>query len=269
MNKPLPHPDIRPMDRLLHIMSELRSDHGCPWDREQTVKTLKPFLIEEAYEVLEAIDSGDPQKHKEELGDLLLQVVFHAQLRQEEGLFNFEDVATAISDKLVRRHPHVFGDVQVSGSGDVLKNWDAIKKAEKTSAAEDTSVLSGVPQAMPSLMKAHEIQKRVARAGFDWETPEQAFAKIHEETAELQNAMAQGDKSRIADEMGDLLFSVVNVSRKLGIQAEEALQGTLAKFTRRYRAMERRIVVSGRDSKTMTLAELDQEWDAVKAEEQS
>jgi tetrapyrrole methylase family protein/MazG family protein len=267
MSKHLPQPDVRPIDRLLHIMAELRSDHGCPWDREQSIQTLKPFLIEEAYEVLEAIDSGDAQKHRDELGDLLLQVVFHAQLRNEEGAFGFEDVAAAISDKLVRRHPHVFGDTKVSGSGDVLKNWDAIKKGEKAAAAEDTSVLSGVPRAMPSLMKAHEVQKRAARAGFDWDKVEQAFAKIREETEELEKAMVTGDKTHVTEELGDLLFSVVNVSRKLGIQAEEALQGTLAKFTRRFRDVERRIAASGRDMKACTLEELDREWDAVKADE--
>ena len=254
--------------RLLGIMAALRDPRsGCPWDVQQDFASIAPYTIEEAYEVADAIGRGDLDDLREELGDLLLQVVFHARMAEEQGAFDFGDVVAAICAKMIRRHPHVFGDTKVSGSGDVLKNWDSIKKGEKAAAAEDTSVLSGVPRAMPSLMKAHEIQKRAARAGFDWDKVEQAFAKIREETGELEQAMVTGDKSHVTEELGDLLFSVVNVSRKLGIQAEEALQGTLAKFTRRFRDVERRIAASGRDMKACTLEELDREWDAVKEAE--
>jgi MazG family protein len=256
-----------PIQRLRDIMARLRGPGGCPWDREQTLQTLKPYCIEEAYEVLDAIDSGDPDKHREELGDLLLQVVFHSQLRAEEGAFTFDDVANAISDKLVRRHPHVFGELKVEDSAEVLRNWDEIKRKEKAGAGESPSVLSGLPKALPALAKAQEVQKRAARVGFDWSKDAQVLDKIEEEVRELREAIASGDTAHIREETGDLLFSVVNLARRLKVHAEEALHGTTGKFIRRFQHVEQRVAESGREMKACTLEELDVFWDEAKAEE--
>ncbi len=255
-----------PIDRLLDIMATLRSENGCPWDREQDLTTLKPYLIEEAYEVLDAIDRGDVNQHKEELGDLLLQVVFQSQITMEDGQFAFDDVANAISDKLVRRHPHVFGDLAVSGSDEVLRNWDAIKREEKAEAGKSESVLDSVPRALPALMRAHELQKRAARVGFDWPDAADVLPKLDEELAEVKEAIASGDAPAVAEELGDLLFAVVNFARKKGLRSEELLQAANMKFSQRFHEVEAKASARGLDMNRMNLEELDALWDEVKAE---
>ncbi|HNX35251.1 MAG TPA: nucleoside triphosphate pyrophosphohydrolase [Kiritimatiellia bacterium] len=254
--------------RLYDVMKRLRAPGGCPWDREQTLQTLKPCLLEETYELLEAMDGQDLALHVEELGDVLLQVVFQCAIREEEGLFTFDGVAEALAEKLVRRHPHVFGDVVADSSGQVLRNWEAIKQTEK-GKAPDRSAIDGVPGTLPALLKAQRIQSKAARVGFDWEDATGATEKIEEELAELKEAVAAGDKAMMAEEMGDLLFSAVNYCRFLDVDAESALEGTTKKFARRFREVERRIRGQGRALKECTLAEMDAVWDAVKAEERA
>ncbi|MBP7831352.1 MAG: nucleoside triphosphate pyrophosphohydrolase [Kiritimatiellae bacterium] len=258
-------PGGRPIDRLRGIMQILRSEKGCPWDREQTLPSLRPFLLEECYEAMDALDSGDRTRLCDELGDVLLQIVFQAQVASEEGSFNFDDVATAISDKLVRRHPHVFGEVKVSGSSEVVKNWEAIKKGEKGPPRK--SAVDGVPRSAPALHKAQQIQKRAARVGFDWDTVHQVLAKVDEETAEVREAMTDGDPKKIREEIGDLLFAVVNLSRFLGHDAEDALDDTIAKFTRRFKGIEERLHAQGRKMTECKLPELDAIWNDIKAAE--
>ncbi len=255
------------IDRLLGIMQTLRAPEGCPWDREQTNESLKSDLIEEAYEVIDAIESGDRSNLEEELGDLLLQVVFHSQICAEEQAFDFADVAEGISNKLVRRHPHVFGEVQVSGTGEVLQNWDAIKKAEKAEGDQPASIVSGIPKHLPALQKAHQIQKRAARAGFDWEHIDDVFDKLHEEIEEVKEAIQRKHEADIRDEIGDLLFSVVNVSRFLGHNPEELLNHNIKKFVRRFQSVEKQVYATHREFKSFTLAELDLFWDEAKREE--
>ncbi len=263
---PQPPPDNLPaIERLREVMRTLRSDQGCPWDREQTVETLKPFLVEETYEVLDAIDSGDRGKLCEELGDVLLQVVFQSQLCSEDGSFTFDDVATAITEKLIRRHPHVFGDVDVADAAEVLKNWDEIKKSEKGDAGP-RSALEGIPRSLPALHKAHEVQKRAARQGFDWDDLRPVLDKLEEELNELKAALEIGpDHTR--EELGDLLFSAVNLSRFLGHQPEEVLHESIAKFTRRFQAVEDRVHAAGKSMTDCSLRELDAVWDEVKVDE--
>ncbi|MEA2068460.1 MAG: nucleoside triphosphate pyrophosphohydrolase [Verrucomicrobiota bacterium] len=255
------------MERLLGVMRKLRAPDGCPWDREQTNESLKSDLIEEAYEVIDAIESGNASDLEEELGDLLLQVVFHSQICSEDGHFGFPDVANGISDKLVRRHPHVFGEVQVSGSGEVLQNWDAIKKAEKREGNKPSSIVAGIPKHLPALQKAHQIQKRAARAGFDWEHIDDVFDKLHEEIEEVKEAIGRNHDGDIRDELGDLLFSVVNVSRFLGHNPEELLNQNIKKFVRRFQRVEEKVHATGREFKAFGLDELDAFWDEAKLEE--
>jgi MazG family protein len=226
---------------------------------------LKPYLVEEAYEVLDAIDRDDVEDHCEELGDLLLQVVFQSQLRSEAGQFVFDDVATAISDKLVRRHPHVFGDVDVADSDEVIRNWDAIKKEEKADAGKSESVLDSVPQSLPALMRSYELQKRAARTGFDWDDACQVLDKLDEETAEVKEALRQEDPAAIADELGDVLFTVVNLARKLGYRSEELLQQANRKFSERFHGVEALAAERNIDLKSKDLVALDALWDEVKA----
>jgi tetrapyrrole methylase family protein / MazG family protein len=255
------------MERLLEVMRKLRAPDGCPWDREQTSESLKSDLIEEAYEVIDAIEGGNLSHLEEELGDLLLQVVFHSQICSEDGHFGFHDVANGISDKLVRRHPHVFGEVEVSGSGEVLQNWDAIKKAEKQEGDRPASIVAGIPKHLPALQKAHQIQKRAARAGFDWEHIDDVFDKLHEEIEEVKEAISRNHEPDIRDELGDLLFSVVNVSRFLGHNPEELLNHNIKKFVRRFQRVEEKVHTTNREFKEFTLEELDAFWDEAKAEE--
>jgi MazG family protein len=252
----------RALERLLEVMARLRAPDGCPWDREQTPATLKPQLLEECYEVLEAIDSGSAADLSEELGDLLLHIVFQAQIAREAGQFGFAEVAEGIAGKLVRRHPHVFGAEKVSGSGEVVTLWHELKKAEKP---ERQSVLDGVPFALPALMRAEALQKKAKQVGFDWPDVRGALEKIREEVDEVAVEIEAGATEKTAEEIGDLLFSIVNLARHLKLHAEELLSAASDKFSRRFRAMEKRL--EGRKLKDCTLAELDAAWNEVKAAE--
>lgn len=251
--------------RLVEIMAKLRAPGGCPWDRSQSREDLKTYLVEETYEVLDAIDSGCTEKLKEELGDLLLQIVFHAEIADEEKAFDIEDVCRAINEKLIRRHPHVFGDVKAETPDIVLKNWETIKKGEK----EGKSALGGVPKVLPALLKAYRLQEKAARVGFDWEETRQVEAKVDEELAELREAVDSGDKSKIREEMGDLLFAIVNLSRFLKLDPEDTLQAANEKFIRRFKAVEKSAADDGRDLHGMSLAEMDQLWEEAKKKERS
>ncbi len=263
---PVPGAATARVDDLLAIMARLRAQDGCPWDAEQTLQSLKPFLIEECYEVVDAIDSGDPGQHLEELGDVLLQIVFQAQLRAEEGAFRFQDVVDVISAKLIRRHPHVFGDTKAATSGEVIRNWDAIKAGEK-GAEKPRSAVDGVPRSLPALQRAQQIQSRAARVGFDWAATEDVVAKIEEELAEVKAALAAGDEEKVGDEIGDLLFSVVNLSRFRKLHAEQMLERTIKKFIRRFQEVEAGARVLGKKPGEMSLAELDALWEAAKRRE--
>jgi tetrapyrrole methylase family protein/MazG family protein len=254
------------IDRLLGILRRLRAPDGCPWDREQTIASLKSNLIEETYEVVDAMESGDRSALKEELGDLLLQVVFQSQICAEEGAFTFDDVAGAIADKLVRRHPHVFGDVQADTSDQVLRNWEKIKKTEK-GGDKPRSLVEGIPRHLPALSKAHLVQKRVAKVGFEWDAISGVVAKLDEELAEVKEAMEQGDRTAIREELGDLMFSVVNLSRYLGHDSEELLNENIAKFMRRFQGVETRLHAEGREMDACSIDELEAVWVAVKADE--
>ena len=254
-------------DDLVWVMDRLRGEGGCPWDREQTHQTLKRYLIEECYETLDAIDSGDMDELVEELGDVLLQVVFHAQLATEEGIFDIDDVCARIVDKLVRRHPYVFSDLAVADTAEVLRNWETIKKAEKGEGWRD-SVLDGVPSGLPALMRAMEISKRAVKAGFEWEKLDDVLSKLDEEVQELRHAIKLSDPERIADEIGDLLFTAVNVARWKKIDPEEALRTMLNRFAARFRYIEERARTNGRNLEEMTLAEMDSLWEEAKTENQ-
>jgi MazG family protein len=253
------------IERLLSIMERLRGPQGCPWDREQTLRTLRPYVLEETYEVLEAIDGGDPREHCEELGDLLLQIVFQAQLTKEEGRFDFADVANAISDKLVSRHPHVFGTADAKDADAVLRQWAALKREEKKAKGRGESVLEGVPREMPALARADRLTEKASRIGFDWPDAGGAREKLAEELAELDEAVAQGDRDAMEHELGDVLFAAANFSRKLGVPPEEALRGAVARFVARFSHIERELARRGVPHGEATLAEMDALWDEAKA----
>jgi len=256
------------LSSLVGIMARLRAPDGCPWDREQTPQTLKKYFVEETYEVLDAIDAGDPDLLCEELGDALLQVVFHAELAAEEGVFNIDDVTASIVHKLIRRHPHVFGDVAVEDSAEVLRNWERIKRAENTEKDAEwrKSILDGIPKGLPALMFAAEVSKKVVKVGFEWEHFDDVLAKLDEEIAELKAELASStpDQEKIASELGDLLFTVVQVARWQKIDAEDALRTMLSRFTRRFRYIEDRANEQGRALTELTLAEMDALWDEAK-----
>jgi MazG family protein len=253
------------MARLQAVMTRLRGPAGCPWDREQTLETLKPCLLEEVHELLEAMEEGTPGPHLEELGDVLLQVVFQSHIRAERGEFALDDVAHALCDKLVLRHPHVFGDVTVTDSADVLKNWEAIKKIEKS---ERVSVLDGVPRSLPALLRAQRTQAKASRVGFDWPDAAGPLAKIVEEAAELRQAVDAGAPvEALRHEAGDLLFSVVNLCRFLDVDAEQALQVCSDRFSRRFRRVEASAKADGVEMKNCPLDQLDRYWEAAKREE--
>lgn len=256
------------MKRLLDIMARLRDPAGgCPWDKEQSFRTIAPYTIEEAYEVAEAAEAGDPTALKEELGDLLFQTVFHARMAEEAGLFGFADVARAVSDKMVRRHPHVFGDVSIADADAQTIAWEE-QKAQERAARGAASVLDGVGTALPALTRAEKLQKRAARVGFDWRDAAPVFDKIAEEIAELRAELKPDpDQARIEDEIGDVLFAVTNLARHLRVDPEQALRGASRKFERRFRALEASVTSSGRAPESLTLDELEGEWQRAKAGE--
>ena len=254
-------PRVSPLDRLLRIMARLRAPDGCPWDREQSHASLRAPVIEEAYEVAAAISADDDANLREELGDLLLQVVFHAQMARERGDWDFNTVAAGIAEKLVRRHPHVFGSENATTSSDVLKRWEELKREEK--GARATSLLDGVSEGLPGLLRAEKIQKRAAKAGFDWKELPPVAAKVREELAEVEAAMP--DQGKVEEEIGDLLFAVVNLARKLKVDGEVALQGATDKFSARFRKLEAIAKQRGLALEKMSLAEMDAIWDGVKA----
>ncbi len=256
--------DMTNIEKLLEVMKALRDpDTGCPWDVEQDFSSIAPYTIEEAYEVADAIARSDHDGLRDELGDLLLQVVFHARMAEEGGLFDFEDVAGGIADKMVRRHPHVFGNDAEREAGKVDGSWERIK-AEERADGNDDSVLAGIAKALPALKRAQKLGKRAATVGFDWPELAGVSEKIHEELAELEEAVAGRDTRDISEEFGDLLFSVVNLARHLDIDPESALSAANFKFERRFREMEQAIAASGKVPKKLSLAELEQEWRAAK-----
>jgi len=244
--------------RLVEVVARLRRE--CPWDRKQTHESIRPYLIEEAYEVAEAIGSGDDGELKEELGDLLLQVVFHARMAEERGAFSVGDVVKDLVEKLVRRHPHVFGEVEVEDAEEVLERWEEIKKKEGRE-----SLLDGVPRSLPALLRARRVQEKASKVGFDWERAEGALGKLGEELGELEDAMRSGDRVRAEEELGDLLFSVVNLSRFLGLDPEWALHKAIDKFVARFKKVEEELAERGRDPREATLEEMDRIWDETKA----
>jgi MazG family protein len=249
-------------------MARLLGPGGCPWDREQTLETLRPFLIEETYEVLDALSRGDVAGHREELGDLLMQIVFQSALRSAEGAFDIDGVIAEISDKLVRRHPHVFGDATAETSAEVLAQWEEIKRAEKAAAGTRPRTLSGVKPG-PALARAQKLTGKAGKVGFDWPGWEGSFAKIEEETREVADAIREGDAAAKHHEIGDLLLAVVNVARKIGVDAENALLDATARFQRRFEAIEDRLTERGKTPQTSSLEEMDALWDEVKRRERS
>ncbi|QTC92544.1 nucleoside triphosphate pyrophosphohydrolase [Brevundimonas goettingensis] len=261
---------MTPIDRLLGIMAKLRDpDGGCPWDLEQTFATIAPYTIEEAYEVADAIERGDMGELKSELGDLLFQTVFHARMAEEAGLFGFDDVANAMSDKLVRRHPHVFADEAAKGDAVEQKaRWEDIKAAERAAKAQH-GVLDDVPVGLPALARAAKLTKRAARVGFDWPSTDEVFDKLDEEVGELKAEIAAGDLDKAREEMGDLLFVVANLARKLGVEPEDALRDANAKFVRRFGFIEAELAKDGRTPDQSDLTEMDGLWDAAKVAEKA
>ncbi|MGN0891502.1 MAG: nucleoside triphosphate pyrophosphohydrolase [Candidatus Spyradenecus sp.] len=254
-----------PMAKLRWVLKALRAPDGCPWDREQTLQSIQPCLQEECYELLSAMVGEDLANHREELGDVLLQVLFQCDIREDQGAFTFDEVVGELTDKLIRRHPHVFGDVEAKDTEAVLRNWERIKQGEHK--APKASALDGVPEALPALLKAQRTQHKAAKVGFDWQDAEGPEAKIVEELSELKAAVAEGKPEAVAEEYGDVLFSMVNLARHIGVDAESALRAATAKFAKRFRAVEARVKASGKEMKAMSLAELDAVWDAVKAEQ--
>ena len=255
-------------DDLLSIMARLRSEGGCPWDREQTRQSLKPYLIEEAYEAVEAIDDGPVEHLVEELGDVLFQVVFHARVGEERGEFTMVDLLGALSAKMVRRHPHVFAGGSVGDAREALAQWERIKGGEKKPGdAGPRSALAGLARSLPALLRAQRLQVKAARVGFDWPDWRGAWAKTREEAGELDAALVTGDRGRIGEELGDLLFAVVNLARLLDLDAEDSLRQATEKFTRRFREMEAEMRAAGRAVEQATLEEMDRVWESVKARE--
>lgn len=252
-----------PLDRLVEVMERLRGEEGCPWDREQTHQSLTPYLVEETYEVLEALADQQARKVCDELGDLLLQIVFHAQIAKEQKNFDMNDVISAITEKMIRRHPHVFGGVEVANSDEVLVNWDKIKSQER-GGEEKRSLLEGIPKGLPALNRAHKLQAKAAQVGFDWPDYRGALDKLQEELDELKAAIDHNNKEEIFQELGDILFAVVNVARLLEIDAEGALTGTNSKFERRFRYIEYKSREAGKPLHKMTLKEMDYWWNEAK-----
>jgi MazG family protein len=257
------------IEKLAALVAQLRGKNGCPWDREQTRETLKPMLIEEAFETLDALDSDDPSDLKEELGDLLFQVVFHAQIAREKGEFDLGDVIDRSHEKMTKRHPHIFADADLKTSEDVLKNWEDIKASEKGVASSsrpdsERSLLDGIPKKIPALYRAYQMTAKAARVGFDWQRLDDVLDKLNEEAAELKEAVLSGDRERIADEIGDLLFVAVNIARTLNVDPETSLERSNRKFDRRFRHIETAVKQQGRELKDASLAEMDNLWNEAK-----
>ncbi|NQZ58090.1 MAG: nucleoside triphosphate pyrophosphohydrolase [Lentisphaeraceae bacterium] len=250
------------VQEIVNIMARLRAPDGCPWDQKQTHKTLKPYLIEESCEVIDAIDSGDMKHLEEELGDVLMNLVFHAQLASEKNIFTFQDVARNISEKMVHRHPHVFAEANNLTPEEVEAQWEKIKAEEKS---ERESILDGIPNSLPALMRAQKIQRKAAKVGFDWPDERGPREKISEEMAELEEAIASGDQEEVEKEFGDLLFSMVNLARHLNIDADHALNLTNRKFTERFKYVEKSCKEQDVEMKTAGLEKLDEFWDEAKA----
>lgn len=261
-------------DRLISIMKRLRAPGGCPWDRKQTWESLCPHIVEEAYELVDTIERLDDEGMEhlvEECGDVLLQVVFIATIAEERGDFELDDVCRAIADKLVRRHPHIFGDAQVLGADEVLRNWEQIKEQERKNdqSRHDQSLLSGVPRGLPATVKAFRIQQKAATVGFDWQAGDDSpvLDKILEEFAEVREALAKGDAEELTEEIGDLLFAVINLSRRHDIDPDVALSRTNVKFANRFRAVEQNVHQQGGDWSRFSLEELDRFWNKAKEQE--
>ncbi len=250
------------VSRLQEIVARLRAPDGCPWDREQTHESLRSALVEECYEVVEAIEKADDANLREELGDLLLHVVMHAYMAGERQAFTFPQVVDGICEKLIRRHPHVFGEGSAKDTGEVLKQWEQIKRAEKGAQA---SIMDGLPQAAPALLHAQNAQKKAARVGFDWDDAAPVFEKLDEEVAELREALAAGQRREVEEELGDLLFTVVNLARKLKVDGETALAGSTRKFVTRFRAIEAEIAAQGRKIEDASPEEMNELWERHKA----
>ena len=263
---------VEALRALNEVVERLRAPGGCPWDREQTLRSLTPYLLEEAHEVVEAIESGDAVHHREELGDLLFQIVFQSRIAREAGQFDFADVCDAISAKLTRRHPHVFGDVTVSGSKEVVKNWERIKADERKEKGQERSAIGGVPVALPALVRAERMTEKAAAVGFDWPDAKAVLAKVREELGELEHELARagaggsdgGSRARIESELGDLLFALANLGRFVKVHPEEALRGTLRRFEQRFHHIEERLQQQGRTPRESTLLEMDALWDEAK-----
>jgi nucleoside triphosphate diphosphatase len=259
------------IERLLGVMSALRNPQGgCPWDIEQSFATIAPYTIEEAYEVADAIERKDMASLKEELGDLLFQVVFHAQMAKEQAAFSFEDVARALSDKMMARHPHVFGDKLIETADQQTVNWEVMKQAERAAKIkDDSSVLADIPLALPALMRAEKLTKRAGRVGFDWPSLNEVFDKLDEETLEVREAVAEGDQDHIAEEIGDMLFVVANLARKAKVDPELALRNANTKFERRFRWIERELAKLGKTPDQSSLEEMDGLWNRAKQAERN
>jgi tetrapyrrole methylase family protein/MazG family protein/ATP diphosphatase len=253
-----------PFDRLVRVIGRLREPGGCPWDREQTPRSLVPFVIEEAYEVVEAIEEGDPDALREELGDLLLQVLLQARIQEEAGHFDVQAVAEGLERKLVARHPHVFGEAVARTASEVANRWETIKAEEKKRKGDTRGVLEGVPRTLPALLKAQRLTEKAGRVGFDWPTVTEVLAKLREEVAELEEDILAGRKDQAAEELGDVLFVMANCARHLGIDAEAALQVANAKFARRFAHVEARLRQRGKLPSESTLEEMDTLWDEAK-----
>ena len=268
-------------EKLVAVQARLRAPDGCPWDREQTHESLRTYLIEEAYEVLEALESGNDAKFAEEMGDLLLQIVFHSQIAQEKGRFTISDVIREIHDKMVRRHPHVFGETRAKDSAEVLRNWEQIKAEERLSKAADlgchsgskpaseASLLDGVSRGLPATLEGFQLTRKASRIGFDWENAGGIFEKMGEETRELRSALNSGEPRKVEEELGDLLFAAVNLARFLKVDPEIALKQANAKFARRFRSMEKLARESGREFKNLPREGMEALWDTAKGKEQN
>lgn len=253
----------RSLEDLVDIMAKLRGNPGCPWDKAQTHETLKPYLVEEAYEVIDAINRKNTQDLIEELGDLLLQIVFHCHLGKERGEFDIGDVIQGVCEKMIRRHPHIFGDVTVDGTGEVLKNWEDIKREEKDIKSQ-TQSMKNLPNTLPALMEAFKVQEKAARVGFDWESVDGALDKVYEELDELKEVYNGGIGDKITEEIGDLIFACVNVARFLEVEPELALKDAVKKFIRRFKYVEEAAAKSDRSLHEMSLQEMDKLWDQGK-----